>query len=160
MRPLTKTFKTGSVKGKTGNGRPYTRYKQTGQNDPGGTREWRQASQFQITTTDESDTDETEHSSKPEMTANQRAIQDELQKLKNEAEIAAREKKEMENRLEKMLKELEESKSSHKNRDRADVNTRIEIVFTQTRKSKCVKRGSKWEVIGIAERRIRFVSQA
>ena len=122
-----KTFKTGSVKGKFGNGRPYTRYRPAGQNDPGGTREWRQASQFQITTTDESDTDETEHSSKPEMTANQKAIQDELQKLKNEAEIAAREKKEMEDKLEKMLKELEESKSSHKNRDRADVHLEPEI---------------------------------
>ena len=40
------------------------------------------------------------------------------------------------------------------------VNTRKEIVFTQTRQSKCVNPGSKWEVFGIAERRIRFVSQA
>ena len=77
MRPLMKTFKTGSLKVRTGNGRPYTRYRQ---NDPWGTREWRQASQFQITATDESDTDKTEHSSKPEM-ENPTLVTDQLDKM-------------------------------------------------------------------------------
>ena len=125
---MTRTFKTGSGKGKTGNGKPYTRYRQAGQNDPGGTRQWRQTSQFQITTTDESDTEETEQSSKPETTTNQQTVQEELQKLKSEAENAIKEKKEMENKLEQMLKELEESKSSHKNRDRAENHLEPDIV--------------------------------
>ena len=121
MRPMTRTFKTGSGKGKTGSAKPYTRYRQSGQNDPGGTRHWRQTSQFQITTTDESDTEETEQSSKPETTSSQQVIQNELQKLRLEAQNAAKEKKEMEEKLEKMLKELEETRSSHQNKkDRAE----------------------------------------
>lgn len=128
MRPITRTFKTGSGKGKFGSGKPYTRYRQTEQNDPGGTRHWRQASQFQITTTDESETDDTEQSDKPEVTANQQAIQEELQKLKKEAEAAHKEKKEMESKLEKMLKELEESKSSQNKRDRAENYVEPDII--------------------------------
>ena len=47
---------------------------------------------------------------------------------KNEAEIITRQTKEMESKLEKMLKELEESKSSHKNRDCADNHLEPDII--------------------------------
>ena len=62
------------------------------------------------------------------MTSNQQTIQEELQKLKKEAEAATKEKKEMESKLERILKELEESKSSQKNRDRAENYVEPDIV--------------------------------
>ena len=118
MRPQRGSPHTGNGRIQTGSRRGDNRFRSRA--NPGGTGPWRNAPQFQITTTDESDSDSSEEMERPERIYS-RPNKTQLDDLKRQAEQATKEKQEMEEKLAKALSELEESKSKMRDKnDRAD----------------------------------------
>ena len=93
---------------------------------------WRETSEFHITTTDESDLDSSnEEENNPET----KVPPEQIEALKLQAQTALKEKKELEEKLAQAMSQLEETKNTRSNIERADGNQPLEpnIVITRAR---------------------------
>jgi len=93
---------------------------------------WRETSEFHITTTDESDLDSSnEEENNPET----KVPPEQIEALKLQAQTALKEKKELEERLAQAMSQLEETRNTRSNIERADGNQPLEpnIVITRAR---------------------------
>ncbi len=91
---------------------------------------WRETSQFHITTTNESDLDSSnEEENNPET----KVPLEQLEVFKLQAQTALKEKKELEEKLAQAMSQLEETRNTRSNTERADVKQPLEPDITIAR---------------------------